>query len=248
MSFLAAIVLATLPRRLWSHFDDRFPVQRAAWLSGLAAMLGGIALGAFGYIAFVSEAADGMNRVLIGAQSDLVQLPGWALLSLPAFLFTTWRGILSLYLTASGLLRAAGAFLADEYRGDYLLTLGDWGIRRVWRSRTVARRRAWRERLEGPEVPDRLVSGAQVRRPEFELVLLASRAKVEWETGSYLVQADGTAYRIGAAFDVESPAGLRTAYPLSPLTTLEPIRHAIPYELPNKRDGSIFHRREPAEK
>ena len=195
-------------------------------------MLGGIALGSFGYIAFVSEAADGMNRVLIGAQSDLVQVPGWALLSLPAFLFTTWKGMLSLYLTASGFFRAAGALLADDYRGDYLLTLVDWLIRRAWTARVAARRRARRERLEGPEVPDRLVSGAQVRRPEFDLVLLASRAKPDWEQGSYLVGSDGAAYRIGAAFDFESPAGLRTAYPLAPLTTLEPIRHAIPYELP----------------
>ena len=197
-------------------------------------MLGGMALGSFGYIAFVSEAADGMNRVLIGAQSDLVQIPGWALLSLPAFLFTTPQGAFSLYLTASGFFRATAAFLADEYRGDYLLTLVDWLIQRVWTVRVAARRRARRERLEGPEVPDRLVGGAQVRRPELDLVLLASRAKTDWEAGSYLVGRDGAAYRIGVPFDFESPAGLRTAYPLTPLTTLEPIRHAIPYELPRK--------------
>ena len=59
VTFLAAIILATLPRRHWCRFDDRFPLLRAAWLSGLAAMLGGLAVGITGYIAFVTEAADG---------------------------------------------------------------------------------------------------------------------------------------------------------------------------------------------
>lgn len=234
VTFLAAIILATLPRRHWWRFDDRLPLQSAAWLSGVAAMLVGLAVGVTGYIAFVSEAADGMNRVLIGAQSDLVQVPGWALLSPQVFIFTTPQGWLSLYLTGSGFFRAAGAFLADDYHGDYALTVGDWLIQRAWTSRAAARRKAARERREGPEVPDRLVSGAQVGRPEFGLVLLASRAKTDWEVGAYLVGRDGSACRIGVPFDFESPAGLRTAYPLSPLTTLEPIRHPILYELPRK--------------
>lgn len=210
-------------------------------------MAAGIGIGFQGFLDFAWKAAGRTTEVFMEAHGDDVLLPGSGMAALPVFLLATPTGVLSLYLTASGFLRAVGAFVADDYRGDYLLTLVDRSVQRVWVSSVAARRRAVRERREGPEVPDRLVSGAQVRRPEFDLVLLASRARTGWEVGSYLVGADGAAYRIGVPFDFDSPAGLRTAYPLTPLTTLEPIRHAIPYDLPRQRDGSIP-RGEPAEK
>lgn len=235
MQSLMAILLANLPVRYWAAMEQRFPVHRAAWLSGLAVMLGGLALGAFEYIAFLREAADGMHQTLMGAQSDFVQTPAWALLSLVAFLFMTPQGVLSLYLAASGFLRAAAAFVADDPRGDFVLTAVDSGVRRLAGGRRASRARAKREALEGPAVPDRLVRGEQIARPDLALVLLASRARPGWAPGAYLVGADGAAHRLDAAFDVEMPAGLRTAYPLTPLTTLEPIRHAIPYELPRGR-------------
>ena len=232
MAFAAAAVLANLPARCGPRFEERLPISQAAWLSGLVVMAAGIVLGATRYIAYVQAVADGMNRALIAAQSDLVQVEGWALLSLPAFLFTTPAGLLSLYLTASGFARAVGAFLADDRRGDFVLTAVDAAARGA--AGRTQRAAAARDRLqrEGADVRDRVVRGAAVGRADVPLVLLSARVKADWEAGSYLVGQDGRAHRIGDSFDFETPGGLRTAYPLTPLTTLEPIRHAIPYDLP----------------
>jgi len=232
MQAVAAVILANLPVRWWGPFDERYPLYRMAPLSGLVTMLLGLALGIPGYLRFVQNVSSDVNTVLIGAQSDLVQIPGWGLLSLPAFLFTTPLGVASMYLTASGFLRGAGAYLADDVRGDYLLTLGDVVVRRVVAHERRVRHGAAREALEGPAVPDRLVSGKAIGRPEFELVLLAARRKHDWEPNAYLVTGDGRAFKLGTPFDFASPGGLRTAYPLGELRTGEAIRHAIPYELP----------------
>ncbi|MEX2270680.1 MAG: hypothetical protein WD690_04385 [Vicinamibacterales bacterium] len=140
-------------------------------------------------------------------------------------------GLLAFYLLASGLMRVAGV-IADDVRGDPVLTVIDDAIL-TRRSRKLADRSAQaRRQREGPEVPDRLVKGAAVARPDAELVLLASRVKESWDAGSYLVSANGVAHRIGEPFDVDTPAGVRRAYPLTRLTSLEAIRHAVPYELP----------------
>ncbi len=229
---LVAILLANLPVRWWGPFEERYPIYQMAWLSGLLTMLVGLAVGIPGYLAFVQRVSGDVNTALIGAQSDLVQIPGWGLLSLPVFLFATPLGLASMYLTASGFLRAAGAFLADDVSGDYLLTAGDALVRRVVARETRVRRRLAREALEGPIVADRLVTGEQIERPEFELVLLASRSKDAWEPNAYLVTPDGRAFRLGVSFDFESRGGLRTAYPLTELRTGEAIRHSIPYDLP----------------
>jgi hypothetical protein len=139
--------------------------------------------------------------------------------------------LLSLYMVASGVMRIASA-LADDIRGDPLLTGLDEAIRGR-RSRLAALRdKRARELREGPEVADRLVRGDVVGRGDVAFVLLASRIKPDWGHGSCLVGQDGAAYRIGHPFDIETPAGLRRAYPLTAATTLEVIRHGIPYDLP----------------
>jgi hypothetical protein len=239
MHTVLAVILATLPVRWWPAFEERFPLYRMAWVSGLAAMLAGIALGVPGYINFVLKATDGVNRGLIGAQSDLVQIQGWGVASLPLFLFATPTGLASLYLTASGFLRAVAAFLTEEVRGDYLLTGLDALVVRCWTKRTRARAAASRQRREGAEAPDRLVTGAQIGRPEIELAVLASRLKPLWEPNTYLVEPDGRAFQLGPPFDVETRRGLRAAYPLRELKTGEAIRHSIPYELPPHWRGPL---------
>lgn len=233
--FMLAILLATLPVRYWPALEERFPVHRAAWLSGLVAMLAGFAIGIPGFIAYAWETAGQTTDVFMAAHGDDVLLPGSGMAALPVFLLTTPLGLFSLYLTGSGFLRAVAAYVADDPRGDFVLTAIDTSVRRLVGGHRSARARAAREALEGPEMRDRLVRGAQLGRPDVALVLLSSRAKDGWAPGAYLVGGDGAAHRIGMPFDVETPAGLRTAYPLSPLTTLEPIRHAIAYELPRQR-------------
>ncbi len=234
---LIAILLANLPVRYWSAFDERFPVHRVAWLSGAVTMLAGIGIGMRAFLDYARDVASQTNQAYINAHGDLGLLPGAGMAVLPMFLLTTPLGLLSLYLTGSGFLRAVGAFLADDPRGDFILTGLDRLVRgRIARTR-AARHRTAREEREGPDVPDRLVQGSQIGRPDLDLVLLAARAKSAWEAGAYLVASDGAAHRIGEAFDLETPAGLRTAYPVTRLTTLEPIRHAIAYELPRKRNN-----------
>ncbi len=232
MQAIAAVLLANLPVRWWGPFEERLPLYRVAWVSGLLTMFGGLAIGIPGYIGFVQRVSSDVNTALIGAQSDLVQIEGWGVLSLPIFLLTTPAGLASMYMTASGFLRAAGAYLADDVRGDYLLTAADALVRRVAAHEDRARRTSEREALEGPVVPDRLVTGEAIGRPEFELVVLASRRKDDWEPNAYLVTAEGRAFKLGTPFDYTSRAGLRTAYPLTELRTLDPIRHSIPYDLP----------------
>ncbi|MEX2273326.1 MAG: hypothetical protein WD690_17780, partial [Vicinamibacterales bacterium] len=142
--------------------------------------------------------------------------------------------------TMSGLIRFASAFIVDDVRGDFILTGIDAAVRRAWGRTDAYDKRRTREKLEGPEMPDRLVTGEQVGHPDVELVVLASRRKPEWLANSYLVQEDGTAFRIGQPFDYSTSAGLRTAYPLTSLRGGEAIRHAIAYEFPPLwRGGSL---------
>ncbi|HUF24363.1 MAG TPA: hypothetical protein VMN81_09570 [Vicinamibacterales bacterium] len=227
-----AVLLANLPVRWWGPFEERYPLHRVAWLSGLATMLAGVAVGIPGYLDFLQEAAHGFNAG-IGADPDLgIKSSGWAMASLPVFLLATPLGLFSTYLTASGFMRAVSAFIADEAHGDLLLTGIDAAARRIVAHEDHVRRASERMRLEGPAMPDRLVTGASLGRADAEFVLLASRVKVDWERNAYLVTSEGRAYRIGEPFDVTLPAGLRKAYPLTELRTGEAIRYAIPSDLP----------------
>ncbi|MDQ3169872.1 MAG: hypothetical protein M3Q55_07030 [Acidobacteriota bacterium] len=150
MQALIAILLGILPHRCWPALEDRFPIYRMAWLSGTVTMLAGIAVGMTWFLTYAWEVASRTNQAYINAHGDLGLLPGAGLTVLPAFLLTTPAGLLSLYLTASGFLRAVGAFLADDTRGDFILTALDGAVRgRVTRTRT-ARRHAAREQRCGP--------------------------------------------------------------------------------------------------
>lgn len=235
MRGVAALILANFPTRWWPSFEERYPVHRYAWLAGLATMFGGLGIGIPGYIQFLHEAADGFN-VAIGANPDLgIKSSGWLLASLPIYMFATPLGLLSTYLGFSGFLRATAAYVTDVPHGDFLLTGLDAAGRVTW-----SRARAWRAgrnraAREGPEVPDRLVTGARLGRPDIEFAIVAARRR-HWPRGSYLVTSSGAAYRVGETFDLETAAGLRAVYPLTELKTGEAIRHAIAYELPRGSD------------
>lgn len=231
MRTLAAIALANLPLRWWGPFEERFPLNRVAWISGIVTMVAGFAVGIPGFLNYLADAADGMNQALIDAQSDLVQLQGPLLLALPVFLFTSPAGLVSLYLAISGLGRFAAAYITDEPQGDWLLTGVDGLARRIGSGAERWDRRKTREKLEGPEGPDRLVTGDWLQRPDIELAVIATRRK-DWPRGAYLVTSDGTAYRVGDTFDLQTKNGLRAVYPVTELRTGEAIRHAIPFELP----------------
>lgn len=232
MRAVVAILLANLPVRWWRPFDERFPLYQWAWVAGILTCLAGFAIGIPGYLAFLEAATDGFNRAVSYDPNLGDASKGWAVGSLFIYLVATPDGLLSGYLAVSGLVRFASAYVVDDMRGDFILTGLDALVRKIWGRTDAYDKRRAREKLEGPETPDRLVTGAQVGQPDLELALLASRRKPAWEPNSYLVSADGTAFRIGNPFDFATSAGLRTAYPLTKLRGGEAIRHSIAYELP----------------
>ncbi len=69
---------------------------------------------------------------------------------------------------------------------------------------------------------------------EADYVVLAARRKAEWTEGAIILTSTDW-YRLGAPFDMDTPSGLRTAYPLTKLESVEVVRRGIEYELPQKK-------------
>ena len=64
-----------------------------------------------------------------------------------------------------------------------------------------------------------------------DYVVLSARRKPDWHAGAIVLTSTDW-YRLGVPFDMETPAGLRTAYPLTKMETVEVVRRGIQYELP----------------
>jgi len=240
LNAVVATVAGLLPVRWWSRFDARLPVRRVSALSGLVTMLTGFALGIPGYFAFLEEAVAGGNEALLalgaGQATPFSPQPVWTALSPLAFALFTPLGLLSSYLCVSGLVRGVSAWMTDDPRGDPLLTAVDAAAYRATARVARARRRRARERLEGPEAPDRLVTGAWAGLSDVDFIVLASRRKPGWDPGVFVITTNGW-YRLGRPFDMPLPSGLRTAYPLTKIETLDVLRKGVPYELPPLSDS-----------
>ena len=141
----------------------------------------------------------------------------------------------STYLALSGLVLPVGAHF-DEPQGDCVLNLADAGIRRV--GTATARRAAIdnRQLLEGPDVRDRVVHGAQLGLPGASLVVVASRLKEGWDVGA-VVLTDRGAFRILALEDRTIAGRLRRLYSLTPHEDLEVFRRAVQYRFPSAEDA-----------
>ena len=66
---------------------------------------------------------------------------------------------------------------------------------------------------------------------DADYVVLASRKKAEWTAGAIIMTSTDW-YKLGTPFDIDTPAGLRTAYPLTKMDAVEVLRRGIRYELP----------------
>lgn len=248
--FAAAIAAGLVPRRYWSRLETLVPVSRAALASALATL---VLAAVIGIPAFLRHAegnarravdltleATGWRPVQPGATapSEKVALGTWHASFATAFnqglsLFTfalTPIGLLSTYLALTGVVRAVSVAV-DDARGDPVLTTVDAVGRRVWRAAEARRTRIARERLEGPDVPDRLVPGRAAGFPDADYVVVASRRKPGWESGAFVITREKW-YRLGAPVDRQTPRGLRTLYPLTELRDHEVLRRGVPYELP----------------
>lgn len=244
MRFTVAIAVAVLPGRYWPRLDERLPVSRAALVSAIATLA---LAGVMALPAFLDEAQASADR----AAEAMLQSTGWRLpapgarvpsiggavatwltsyLSFLSFAFLTPVGLLSTYLGISAVFRAV-CVVVGEPRGDPLLTVIDASVRRAWFGRRTRQARVVRERLEGPEVPDRLIPASAAGFPEADFVVVASRRKPGWNAGVFVITSEKW-YRLGTPVERQMPGGLRTLYPLSDLSGGEVLRRGIAYEMP----------------
>jgi len=241
--FAVAVAAGVLPRRYWGSLDERLPVSRAALASAIATLA---LAGVIGVPAFFHHSEASADR----AAETMLQSAGWrsapatrapsrgaalatwltSYLAFLSFAFLTPIGLLATYLGLSGVLRAVSV-AADEPRGDPALTAIDAAGRRLWHAHLTRRSRLARERLEGPEVADRLVPGPAAGFPEADYVVVASRQKPEWVPGAFVITSEKW-YRLGTPVERQMPGGLRTLYPLTELRDGDVLRRGINYELP----------------
>ena len=133
---------------------------------------------------------------------------GISVLTLFIYLFFTPRGLFSTHLVVSGSLRAISAWV-DDPLGDPILSTAGWAAVTMFEKNRRERRQIARTRLEGRDAPDVLQTGAWAGLPDVDFVVLAARRKAEWNAGAIILTASDW-YRLGAAFDIQTPAGLRT--------------------------------------
>ncbi len=233
--WLLAVAAGLLPERVWARLDSRLPLRQTAFLSRLATLSAGFLVGFDGFLKFGTRTADANNawmlKQLAAGASDSAAFGPYlfSVLSLFYYLFLTPLGLFSTYLVVSGCLRAISGYI-DDPRGDFILSIAHWAATAAWMKNREERAQIARERKEGPDAPDVLRTGAWAGI-DADYVVLSARRKAEWHPGA-IVMTSGDWYKLGAAFDIQTPAGLRAAYPLTKMETVEVVRRGIKYELP----------------
>src|SRR4029078_1165109 len=215
-AFPEAMIAALLPHRLWRSLPCCIPIDDAAFFSGIATLMIAAAIGIPGFLAHAGATTSLANETMIAAEIQpkmdynrgLVQ--GLAGLSIFTFVMTP-VGLLTLYLAGSGVLRAMSGWFGDPVR-DPVLTGLDTVIFGAREKRREQRTHARREALEGPEVADRVVTGAAAGIPECDLVVVSARRKPGWERG-VVVFTQAAVYRLGAPVERTMPGCPRTLSP-----------------------------------
>jgi hypothetical protein len=237
---VVGLFAACLPRRKWNDWDEAFGVHRMVLPAALLTVLVGFAIGIPGFVRYAAEAGSRAGdliletsyQVMAGKAPSTAPASAWytMMFTLPTYILFTPGGLFSAYLVTSGVFRCLRSVAGDP-GGDPLLTVGDWIVRR--RVATARSRRAAesREAQEGPEVPDALVPGRAVGRPEAVYAVIASRRKADWLPGVFVLTPDGR-YRVGEPFDRRLAGGLRAIYPLIEVPAVEATRRRVAYTLP----------------
>lgn len=240
IAFMAAVGAVLLPHRLWHRLPSWLPLDSAAFLSGVLTVFAGAAVGIPGFlehagfqVSFANQAMvdEAMRNPNAGYSRGLVQ--GFAGLAFFTFLLLTPKGWLTLYLMGSGGLRAAGAWFGDPI-GDPILTAVDTVAAGGHSRRRERREQETRLTLEGPEIPDRVVTSTSAGIPACDVVIVAARRKPGWERGVVVFTASAV-YRIGEPVERTIAGRLRTLYPLSDHKDLEAVRKSVEYDLPTAR-------------
>ena len=232
---------AWLPHRHWTRLPASFPMETAAFVSGIATLVAGMAIGIPGFLDHAhATTALGLDAELhqvftnpdAGYRQGLVQ--GFAGLSIFTFLLLTPLGWLTLYLTISGSIRAGAAWFDDPV-GDPILTGVDAIVWRQRGERAARKAQSAREAREGPEIADRIVSSTAAGIPGCDLVIVASRPKPGWQAGVVVFTPDGC-FRLGEPVERTIAGRLRHLYPLTEHADLEAIRRSVRYERPVRPD------------
>ena len=225
-----AVLVAMLPARWWPRLAPRLPVRTAAGPSGALTMFLGFFLGIPGFMRY-AEGFTAATQEAVAASDAPFAFPNMLFgpLAPLEFALGTPLGLVATYLCVTGAVRALST-LADDPRGDPVLTLLDRIGSRTFGAIGGGGAQWSRARREGPAVPDRLERGAWAG-VEADYLVLASRRKPDWHEGMVVMTPDGW-FRLGRPWDMPLPEGLRTAYPLTALPPGEVLHHGVEYELP----------------
>lgn len=231
LAFVAAMVAVLLPHRHWRRFPSWMPMESAAFLSGLATLFLGAAIGIPGFLEHITATVSLANETLLKSDTwSRGMAGGFSGLSIFTFLLLTPKGWATSYLIGTGGLRMGAAWF-DDVVGDPLLTIIDHAMFRWRQRRSTLHAREAREALEGPEIPDRVVTPASAGIGGCDLVIVASRRKQGWERG-VVVFTPAAVYRIGDPVERTVAGRLRTLYPLAEHKDLEAVRKSVAYDLP----------------
>lgn len=210
-------------------------------MSGLLTGFLGAAVGIPGFLEHAGATVSLANRSMLDNELQHPEqgynrgfVSGFAGLSIFTFLLLTPKGWLTIYLLGSGAVRAGGAWF-DDAVGDPILTAIDHGLIAGSEGRRANSSRREREALEGPEIPDRIVTPTAAGLQACDLVIVASRRKPGWERGVTVFTPDET-YRIGEVVERTVAGRLRTLYPLTVHADFEAVRKSVQYDLPPRAD------------
>jgi hypothetical protein len=243
LSWLAATLLGILPRRVWERWEPPLPMKAAAFPAALLTLTAGFAIGLQGFLSFGQRVASSTNTWFIQnatephglSDAQIAAVPYGTSLFTPIGFLLTPLGAFSAYLVVTSAVRLVSAYVGDP-RGDFILSGAAAVVASAWNRGAIRTARKARERLEGPDVPDSLRRGAWLGI-DADLVVLAARRKPGWEAGA-IVMTDTEWFRLGAPFDTDTPAGLRTGYPLNRIEANEVVRRGLRYELPRTISSS----------
>lgn len=243
LTFLASMLAALLPFRVWSRLPMSFEMVRASFASGLVTFFLAAAIGIPGFLEHAGLLVSETNALTLKAAEQQIAsgmrdddpkavrfAPAMNAFALFTFLLMTPKGWATMYLGATGGFRTLAAWFDDPV-GDPVLTGLD-GL--LWRRHARGKERQetrTREELEGPEIPDRVVSSQKAGIPGCDLVIVAARRKAGWARDVVVYTAD-TCYRIGDPVERTIAGHLRTLYPLTEHTDLEAVRKFVNYDLP----------------
>ena len=243
---ILAIPCAMLPKRYWQSFD--LPMANMAPMSSWVTMLLGLVIGIPGYFAYLARlrGVKGVSILDISTAQIEGRLPETEQVSaIPSVLYMTAPmqflltpiGLIAGYLIFSGLFRVVASFV-DDARGDPVLTGIDALGRKWFTTQQQRSARVERAKLENIDEPDRRYDGEWAGLTGVDYVIVSARRKPGWTKGTWVITPDAW-YVLGEPFDRPMPNGLRTVYPLTAQTTLEPLRKSVNYQLPPLRKSKV---------